>query len=83
MFTGFFNAGPVSALSQVEQFNQHTPLSGICLTKLDGSAKGGIVVPLTQMHSLPIPFVGLGEKIEDIAPFRVHEYADSLFASNQ
>jgi len=68
-----------NALSQVEHFNSHCPISGICLTKLDGTAKGGIVVPLTQKHSLPIPFVGLGEKIDDIAPFQVQQYVDSLF----
>ncbi len=68
-----------NALSQVEHFNSHCSLSGICLTKLDGTAKGGIVVPLTQKFSLPIAFVGLGENIDDIAPFRVQEYVDSLF----
>ena len=67
-----------NALSQVEQFNRHTPLSGICVTKLDGTAKGGITVALTQKHSIPICFIGVGEKIEDLAVFRADEYASSL-----
>ncbi len=67
-----------NALSQVEQFNRHTPLSGVCVTKLDGTAKGGITVALTQKHSIPICFIGVGEKIEDLAVFRADEYASSL-----
>ncbi len=71
-----------NALSQVEQFNRHTPLSGICVTKLDGTAKGGITVALTQKHSIPICFIGVGEKIEDLVVFRADEYASSLLGIN-
>ncbi|MDE0308360.1 MAG: signal recognition particle-docking protein FtsY [Acidiferrobacterales bacterium] len=67
-----------NAISQVENFHQHTPLSGICVSKLDGTAKGGIVVSLTQKFSLPIPFIGLGEGIDDIAPFDARNFANSL-----
>ena len=68
-----------NALSQVEQFNQQIALDGICISKLDGTAKGGIAVALTQKFNLPVRFVGLGEGINDLAPFRVQEYIDSLF----
>ena len=68
-----------NALSQVEQFNQQIALDGICISKLDGTAKGGIAVALTRKFNLPVRFVGLGEGINDLAPFRVQEYVDSLF----
>ncbi len=67
-----------NAASQVEHFHQHAALTGICVTKLDGTAKGGIIVALTQSFALPIPFVGMGEGIEDLAPFNAREYARSL-----
>ena len=69
-----------NAMSQVEQFNQHSPLSGLCVTKLDGTAKGGIVVALTQQFALPIRFVGLGEGIDDIATFRADDYVRSMLS---
>ena len=68
-----------NALSQVERFNSHCALSGICVTKLDGTAKGGIVVALAEKNSLPIYFVGLGENMDDIAPFQANDYISSLF----
>ncbi len=67
-----------NAISQVEHFHRHATLSGICVSKLDGTAKGGIVVSLTQKFSLPIPFIGLGEGIDDIASFDARNFADSL-----
>ncbi len=70
-----------NAISQVKHFNDHTPLSGICVTKLDGTAKGGIVVTLNQRFSLPIVFVGTGESVDHITPFKAKEYVDSLLGS--
>ncbi len=70
-----------NALSQVESFHSHCPLSGLCLTKLDGTAKGGIAVALTMKFSLPVYFVGLGEKIDDLAEFDPQAYTHSLFDS--
>ncbi len=67
-----------NAISQVEHFHRHATLSGICISKLDGTARGGIVVSLTQKFSLPIPFIGLGEGIDDIASFDARNFADSL-----
>ena len=71
-----------NALSQVEIFHQHTPISGICVTKLDGTAKGGIVVALSQRFDLPIHFVGLGEGINDLSAFRAQDYVTSLLGSS-
>ena len=70
-----------NAISQVENFNQHATLSGICVSKLDGTAKGGIVISLTQKFSLPIPFIGLGEGIDDIASFDAQDFANCLIGS--
>ena len=67
-----------NAMSQIERFNQHSKLSGLCVTKLDGTAKGGVVVSLTQKFSLPIRFIGLGEGIDDIAPFSAEDFAYAL-----
>ena len=67
-----------NAISQVEQFHKHSALSGICVSKLDGTARGGIVVALTQQFALPLPFIGVGEGIGDIAPFKAADYVDSL-----
>lgn len=71
-----------NALVQVRQFNQHTPISGICLSKLDGSAKGGIAVAISDQFSIPIAFVGLGETIDDIARFDARDYVSSLLQTN-
>ena len=71
-----------NAIAQVREFNKHTPISGICLSKLDGTAKGGIVIALSSEFALPIAFVGLGESIDDIAPFNAGDYVDSLFGTN-
>lgn len=67
-----------NAINQVQKFNQHTPISGICVGKLDGTAKGGILVALTSQFSLPIAFVGLGENVEDLSPFKADDYVTSL-----
>ncbi len=70
-----------NAISQVREFNQHTPISGICVSKLDGTAKGGIVVALAHEFSLPIAFIGLGEGINDIALFNADDYVASLLGT--
>ena len=67
-----------NAHSQVEHFNEHTTLNGICVSKLDGTAKGGVVVSLTQKFALPIRFIGLGEGIDDIARFAAEDFSSSL-----
>ena len=67
-----------NALSQVKIFNEMTPLTGLIMTKLDGTAKGGILVALADTFHLPIYAVGVGEGVDDLNPFSAEEYVDSL-----
>jgi fused signal recognition particle receptor len=68
-----------NALSQAREFGQIVPLTGIVLTKLDGTAKGGIVIAISQEQKLPIKLIGVGEKIEDLRDFDPREFAQALF----
>ena len=67
-----------NAHAQVETFGEAVNVKGLIVTKLDGSAKGGVVVSLADQFRLPIYAVGVGEKIDDLQPFKAHEYAESL-----
>lgn len=67
-----------NAISQVEEFKKASNLSGLIVTKLDGTAKGGIVVALAEKFDLPIFAIGLGEGIDDLKPFDARDYARSL-----
>ena len=58
-----------NALSQVKYFDEAVGLDGIILTKLDGTAKGGIVISIIAEFNLPIKFIGVGEKLDDLRPF--------------
>ncbi|MGA7091748.1 MAG: signal recognition particle-docking protein FtsY [Candidatus Acidiferrales bacterium] len=68
-----------NGLNQAREFWSHAGVTGIVLTKLDGTAKGGIVVAITRELNLPIRFVGTGEKIDDLVPFDAQTYVNSLF----
>ena len=68
-----------NAIDQARVFNETTPLNGIILAKLDGSAKGGIVLSIYQEFGIPVLWVGTGEKADDLEPFDPLSYADSLF----
>lgn len=68
-----------NAIEQARIFNEHTPLNGLILTKMDGTAKGGIVVPIQQELNIPIKFVGVGESLEDLKPFNADLFVDELF----
>ena len=68
-----------NGLSQAKQFTQVTPLTGICLTKLDGTSKGGIVVAIYEEQKLPIRYIGLGEGADDLQPFEADLFANALF----
>ncbi len=68
-----------NGLNQAREFWSHAGVSGIVLTKLDGTAKGGIVVAIARELNLPIRFVGTGEKIDDLVPFDAQTYVNSLF----
>jgi fused signal recognition particle receptor len=63
---------------QVRQFNEALGLTGLILTKLDGTAKGGIVVNIADQFRLPIRYVGIGESVEDLRPFDAAEFAEAL-----
>jgi fused signal recognition particle receptor len=69
-----------NALIQAEQFHAAIQLTGIVLTKLDGTAKGGIIFAIAKKLNLPIRFIGVGEGIDDLRPFVAKEFADALFA---
>jgi len=68
-----------NALYQAEQFHQAIGLTGIAITKLDGTARGGIVFAIAEKMKLPIRFIGVGETIHDLKPFHAKEYVDALF----
>jgi len=68
-----------NGLNQAREFWSHAGVTGIVLTKLDGTAKGGIVVAIARELNLPIRFVGTGEQIDDIVPFDAETYVNSLF----
>ena len=67
-----------NALSQVESFRSVTDITGLVMTKLDGTAKGGVLVALAQRHAIPIHFIGVGEKAEDLQPFEAARFARAL-----
>ncbi len=71
-----------NAVDQAAIFNEATPLSGIVLAKLDGSAKGGIVLSIYQQLGIPVRWVGTGEQADDFEPFDPIAYADSLFPAD-
>lgn len=68
-----------NALTQIEAFNDFVHIDGIILTKLDGTAKGGVVIAIEKDLNLPVVFVGVGEGVNDIEPFNSKEFIDNLF----
>ena len=69
----------MNALNQAREFNKTVPLTGLVVTKLDGTSKGGMVVAIQKELGLPIKFVGLGEQADDLQPFDVKQFAEALF----
>ena len=70
----------MNALNQAREFNKAVPLSGLIVTKLDGTSKGGMVVAIQKELGLPIKFIGLGEHADDLQPFDPAQFAEALFA---
>jgi fused signal recognition particle receptor len=68
-----------NAISQAEMFHDALGVTGIVLTKLDGTAKGGIVVGISHQLGLPIRFIGIGEKIDDLRPFDASDFVEAIF----
>lgn len=71
-----------NALNQAQQFNETVGLTGITLTKLDGTAKGGIIFAIAKQLGIPIRFIGVGEAVEDLRPFVSADFVDALFENN-
>jgi fused signal recognition particle receptor len=69
-----------NGLEQARRFTETSGVTGIVLTKLDGTAKGGVIVAIARELALPIRFIGVGEKVEDLLPFDPEAFIDSLFA---
>jgi fused signal recognition particle receptor len=68
-----------NAISQARLFNEAMEIDGIILTKLDGTAKGGIIVGICNELKIPIEFIGIGEKVDDLQPFDPEEFVRALF----
>ena len=71
-----------NAISQAELFTKAAPISGVVLTKLDGTAKGGVVIGIKSQLSMPVKWIGVGEGIEDLRPFVAEDFAKALFAKD-
>ena len=71
-----------NALSQAREFNVSTPLTGLVVTKLDGTPKGGIIVAISQELKVPVFYVGVGEKAKDLIQFSVEEFVDGLLSED-
>ena len=68
-----------NAVSQAEEFNNIADITGIVLTKMDGTARGGITVTITDEFDMPIKFIGVGEKMTDLQPFNAHDFVEGIF----
>lgn len=69
-----------NAIEQAKHFTAATDVSGLVITKLDGTAKGGVVLAIAHQFKIPVKFIGVGEKVEDLLVFNKHEFVDSLFS---
>ena len=67
-----------NALSQVEAFQRTAGVTGLAMTKLDGTARGGILVALAEKYKLPVHFIGVGEGVDDLAPFTARDFAQAI-----
>jgi fused signal recognition particle receptor len=67
-----------NALSQVEAFTKTAGVTGLVMTKLDGTARGGILVAIAEKHKLPVHFIGVGEGVDDLAPFTARDFAKAI-----
>ena len=72
-----------NAVMQAKEFKEASKITGLVLTKLDGTAKGGIVLSIKQELGIPVKFIGVGEKIDDMKPFDAEEFSKALFEGEQ
>ena len=68
-----------NAVMQAKEFKEASKITGLILTKLDGTAKGGIILSVKKELGIPVKFIGVGEKIDDMKPFDADEFARALF----
>ena len=68
-----------NAVSQAEEFSSISDITGIILTKMDGTARGGISITIADQFDMPIKFIGVGEGLDDLVPFNAHDFAESIF----
>ncbi|MEK9749805.1 MAG: signal recognition particle-docking protein FtsY, partial [Pseudomonadales bacterium] len=68
-----------NALAQAREFKRSVPVSGLIVTKLDGTAKGGVMFALARELALPIHFIGVGETLDDLRPFDATSFVDAIF----
>jgi len=71
-----------NAIAQARMFKDEIGVTGLALTKLDGTAKGGVVVRIAKELGIPLRFIGIGEQMDDLRPFRAREFVDALFETN-
>lgn len=71
-----------NAFEQAKQFSKATEVNSLAITKLDGTAKGGVVIGISHLLQVPVKYIGLGEKISDLQPFDKHAFVESLFDKN-
>ena len=72
-----------NAVEQAKQFMAATDITAIALTKLDGTAKGGVVIGISDQLKIPVKYIGVGEKMEDLQVFNKYEFVDSLFGEEK
>ena len=72
-----------NAFEQAKQFTLATEVTAMAVTKLDGTAKGGVVIGISDQFKIPVKYIGLGEGMEDLQVFRKKEFVDSLFGDNK
>ncbi len=67
-----------NAISQVEAFKKEAPVTGLVLTKLDGTAKGGVVIGIVEQNQIPVKFIGVGEQIDDMEVFNAEDFVRAI-----
>jgi fused signal recognition particle receptor len=72
-----------NAIMQAKIFNEAVPITGIALTKLDGTAKGGIVIAIKDELGIPVKLIGIGQEIDDLRDFSAQDFVEALFAEEQ
>jgi fused signal recognition particle receptor len=68
-----------NAVSQVDEFSKMLNITGLIITKLDGTAKGGSAIQICSNQKIPIKYIGVGERIDDLLTFNAHSYVDAIF----